>query len=77
MSTFEMFPKVPRWNREVVITEKIDGTNSAIIIEPWSTLVNEVSDGWNSTEEYYRAYGKNGNALLAVVGPSRNQELNG
>lgn len=33
MSSFEGFPKIPRWNREVVITEKIDGTNAAIIIE--------------------------------------------
>lgn len=34
MSTFEAWPKIPRWNRSVVITEKIDGTNGAIIIEP-------------------------------------------
>lgn len=33
MSTFEAWPKIPRWNREVVVTEKIDGTNAAIIIE--------------------------------------------
>ena len=33
MSTFQPWPKTPRWNREVQITEKIDGTNSAIIIE--------------------------------------------
>lgn len=33
MSTFSAWPKIPRWNREVVITEKIDGTNAAIIIE--------------------------------------------
>lgn len=36
MSTFEPWPKIPRWNRSVVITEKIDGTNGAIIIEPAS-----------------------------------------
>lgn len=34
MSTdFHPFPKIPRWNREVVITEKIDGTNASIIIK--------------------------------------------
>jgi hypothetical protein len=27
---FNAFPKIPRLNREIVITEKIDGTNSAI-----------------------------------------------
>ena len=30
---FEAFPKIPRLNREWIITEKIDGTNAAIIIE--------------------------------------------
>jgi len=29
---FEMFPKMPRLSREVVITEKIDGTNAQICI---------------------------------------------
>lgn len=33
MSEFQEWPKTPRWNREVVITEKIDGTNAAIVIE--------------------------------------------
>lgn len=31
---FEAFPKVPRLNRGVVVTEKIDGTNACIVIEP-------------------------------------------
>jgi len=30
---FKEFPKIPRLNREIVITEKIDGTNAAIVIE--------------------------------------------
>ena len=29
---FQAFPKIPRLRREVVITEKIDGTNAAVII---------------------------------------------
>lgn len=29
---FEGFPKIPRLNREVVITEKIDGTNACVVI---------------------------------------------
>lgn len=32
MSDFEEFPKIPRLNRDVVITEKIDGTNAQIFI---------------------------------------------
>lgn len=34
MSTFQAWPKIPRYNRQVTLTEKIDGTNAAIIIEP-------------------------------------------
>ena len=33
---FKAFDKIPRLNREIVITEKIDGTNGAIVIsEQW------------------------------------------
>lgn len=28
------FPKIPRWSRDIVITEKIDGTNAGIQIVP-------------------------------------------
>lgn len=33
MSEFKEFAKIPRLNRDVVITEKIDGTNAQILIE--------------------------------------------
>lgn len=33
---FKPYPKVPRFLREIVITEKIDGTNAGILIEPRS-----------------------------------------
>ena len=29
---FLEFPKIPRWSREIIITEKIDGTNGCIFI---------------------------------------------
>lgn len=32
------FPKIPRLNREIIITEKIDGTNAAITVMPDGTL---------------------------------------
>lgn len=34
MIDFTPYSKTPRLNREVVITEKIDGTNSQIVISP-------------------------------------------
>lgn len=52
---FEAFPSIPRLFRDVVITEKIDGTNAAVLIEPWShdvphgsfpMLVNTVDGGY-------------------------------
>lgn len=38
---FKAWPKTPRLNRVVVVTEKIDGTNAAVIIQP----VDNVLDG--------------------------------
>ena len=29
---FKPFPKMPRLNREVLLTEKIDGTNASVFI---------------------------------------------
>lgn len=40
MIEFRPWAKTPRFNRDVIITEKIDGTNAAIIIEP-ATDFNE------------------------------------
>ena len=33
MAEFKAWPKVPRLNRNVVVTEKIDGSNTAVVIE--------------------------------------------
>ncbi len=33
---FTPFPKVPRLSREVIITEKIDGTNASVIVDEFS-----------------------------------------
>lgn len=45
---FEAFPKIPRLNRDIVITEKIDGTNAAILIEE----VGGNSASWEGTTEF-------------------------
>lgn len=36
MIQFEAFPKIPRYRREVALTEKIDGTNAAVVLRPMS-----------------------------------------
>ena len=33
MTEFNMFPKMGRWSRDVIITEKLDGTNAQIFID--------------------------------------------
>ena len=40
MEPFVAFPKIPRWSRDIIITEKIDGTNASICIDP---ITNEFS----------------------------------
>ena len=32
MNDFVPFPKIPRWHKDVIVTEKIDGTNACIVI---------------------------------------------
>ena len=32
MTEFQMFPKIARYSREVIVTEKLDGTNASIFI---------------------------------------------
>lgn len=48
---FIPFDKIPRMNRDIVVTEKIDGTNASILIEDATmiedeSLITEVVDGW-------------------------------
>lgn len=68
---FRAFPKIPRLNRQVTVTEKLDGTNAAVLIIPWKQCAIEVSDGYNWTEGYFREYHRNGKYLLKVVGEPR------
>lgn len=49
MTEFIKFPKIPRLNRDIVITEKLDGTNAQIYIELRSNVPKEVLDDPNET----------------------------
>lgn len=46
---FQAWPKTPRLFRDAVITEKIDGTNAAVIIEEGHP--GDSSDGWSAGVE--------------------------
>lgn len=42
---FEPWPKIARLNRDIVVTEKIDGTNAAILIVPYSKVDHIITEG--------------------------------
>ena len=66
---FQKFPKIPRYSRECVITEKIDGTNAQIRIEPIIKHTNMEND-FRSMEW---AVIESGDFLYGVVPASRNR----
>lgn len=53
---FVEFPKIPRLNREIIVTEKIDGTNAHVWIELWDVYVHNLghTSGWPTDQEYMR-----------------------
>lgn len=72
---FEEFPKIPRLKREVVITEKIDGTNAQINIVALDTP--ELLEEAKQSEFVLRIFpGANpGDSALAMLAGSRNRWL--
>jgi len=61
MPDFTPYPKTPRLFRDMTITEKIDGTNSAIVILPENEFMGDnfanasyFSVAWDSDNEPYR-----------------------
>lgn len=73
---FEAFPKLPRYSKEVIITEKIDGTNAQIII----TEDGEIAAGSRSRLIYpgkdtdnfgFAAWVQDNKEELLKLGPGR------
>lgn len=46
MNGFPKFGKIPRWNREVTVTEKIDGTNGVIAIAHIADIATQMEWGY-------------------------------
>lgn len=73
--TFEPWPKIPRLNRDIVITEKIDGTNAAVIItddgqvgaQSRTRLITPDADNFGFARWVY----DNAEALADAFGPGR------
>jgi hypothetical protein len=73
---FEEFPKIPRLKREVVITEKIDGTNAQIAWVPITSEEHlaEVKADLNALHLVYGPH--DGDAPMALYAGSRTRWLN-
>lgn len=75
MIEFEPFPKIPRLNRGMVVTEKIDGTNAAVIItedgevgaQSRKRLITPDADNYG----FARWVHDNAESLAATLGPGR------
>ncbi|HDZ39740.1 MAG TPA: hypothetical protein ENH62_15925 [Marinobacter sp.] len=48
---FQKFPKIPRYKRTVIVTEKIDGTNAQIFIGEDGQILIGSRNRWISTED--------------------------
>lgn len=73
MTEFEKFPKIPRLNRECIITEKIDGTNAQLVIEEgnvWAGSRNRFITPGKTTDNYGFAQWAHDNSaeLLEMLG---------
>lgn len=51
MSDFEEFPKIPRLKRDIIITEKIDGTNAQVFIAEDGTMRFGSRSRWITPED--------------------------
>lgn len=77
MSDFEPFPKIARLNREVVITEKIDGTNAQIVVgengvDLWVGSRKRWITPGKSTDNYgFAAWVQEHADELRLLGPGR------
>lgn len=74
-AAFESWPKIARLNRDITITEKIDGTNAAVLILEDGTvaaqsrkrLITPTDDNFG----FAQWVSENVTALAAVLGPGR------
>ena len=48
---FQGFPKIARLSREVIITEKIDGTNAQVLINEWGNILVGSRTRWITPQD--------------------------
>ena len=48
---FTPFPKIPRWSKEVIITEKLDGTNASVLITEQECILVGSRNRWITPQD--------------------------
>lgn len=69
---FREFPKIPRLNRDVIITEKIDGTNAAVVVTDGGVYAQSRKRIITPGDDNFGFAGwvaQNAEALASVLGP--------
>ncbi len=71
---FIPFPKMPRLSREIVVTEKLDGTNAQVYISEWGELFTGSRNRWiyPGDDNYgFSAWAHANGEELLKLGPGR------
>lgn len=74
MPEFQEFPKMPRWSRDVVITEKIDGTNACVYIGEDGEFLTGSRTRWITPEDDnfgFARWAQEHKGELLLLGPGR------
>lgn len=58
MDEFIEFPKIPRFSREIIITEKIDGTNAVVLITESGDVIAGSRNRWITPENDNHGFAK-------------------
>jgi len=58
ITPFTAFPKIPRLSRDIIITEKIDGTNASILINEYDTIQIGSRTCWITPEDDNMGFAK-------------------
>lgn len=70
---FRGFPKIPRLNRDMVITEKIDGTNGCVVVTEDGGVLAQSKNRFATTQQDNQGFAKwvetNANNLYKLLGP--------
>lgn len=71
---FAEFPKMPRWSRDVIVTEKIDGTNAQVCIGESGEFFAGSRTRWITPEDDnygFAAWARDNRDELLKLGPGR------